>query len=298
MYDKKPWRHPAATVRSMKARGVRSLFLQTSNYHKAGAFFDRAAIEEFVHASHAHGMKVVAWYVPSFVDLDQDFRRVKAAIKFRTTRGQRFDSFALDIEAPLIWPISLRNQRLLRLSDRIRNLVGRSYALGAIIPDPVGSDYWSPFPYRQVARRYNVFIPMQYFTFHTFGYEGARAHIAEGIRRIRAATRGRRVPIHVIGGIADAVDDFEMRGFMKALHDGKVVGASLYDFPLMGAWQWSHLARFGRPVVQSRPGEMRTTHRDARARGARAGRKLRGSRPALNAPVKELLPQLVPPPGG
>ncbi len=273
MYDKKPWARPASTVRDMSARGVRSLFLQTSNYHKAGAFYDRVAIEEFIHASHAYGIEVVAWYVPSFVDLERDFERVKAAVKFRTSRGHRFDSFALDIEAPLIWPISLRNQRLIRLSDRIRDMVGPSYTLGAIIPDPVGSDYWRNFPYRAVARRYNVFIPMQYFTFHTFGYEGARAHIAEGIRRIRAATRGRRVPIHVIGGIADAVDDSEMRGFMKALKDANVVGASLYDFPLMGAWQWSHLARFDARLARRDPEDARGARPDAKARAKRHGAK-------------------------
>ena len=138
---------------------------------------------------------------------------------------------------------------------------------------------------------------MQYYRFYTFGYEGARVHIAEGIRRIRAATRGRRVPIHVIGGIANAVDASEMRGFMKALKDANVVGASLYDCPHMGAWQWSHLARFDAPLARRPPGEARRHQPGAKARSGRQGPKRASSRPrpSIGASVAKLLPQLVPP---
>ena len=72
----------------------------------------------------------------------------------RSEGGEAFDSFALDIEWSGVTPVSLRNRRMLALSDRLRAEVGPDYALGAIIPnraDGLRRDYWQPFPYAELA---------------------------------------------------------------------------------------------------------------------------------------------------
>ncbi len=274
MYDDWPWADPTGSVEDMKRHGVRTLFLQTSNYLKRGAFFNRRAIEEFIEAAHARHMKVVAWYVPSFVDLERDFQRIKAAILLRTSGGHRFDSFALDIEDDSVYPVSLRNKRLFALTAMMRKLVGSGYALGAIVPDPIRFDAWPRFPYAAVARRYDVVVPMQYFSEWTSGYDGALAHIAEGLRRMRAET-GDRTPIHVIGGIASRVDSQEMSGFVKALRQGKVFGFSLYDFPITQPGHWSSFA-----------GLHDKGPRKQRARDRPRGPSAKASTEATGAPAK------------
>ena len=165
-------------------------------------------------------MRVVAWYLPSFLYPAQDARRALAAIRFRSAKGGRFDSFALDIEASLVRGVPLRSKRLLQLSARLRAAVGHRYPLGAIIPSPVGirrhPHYWPRFPYRSLARFYNVFLPMAYATDrHIRGIKATRAYDAADIAIIRSRTGKPHVPIHLIGGLANAMGAKEIAGFMQ-----------------------------------------------------------------------------------
>ena len=135
-FDDAQWDDPEGTVQAMQALGVRTLFLQTSNYRTDYALFRPARMERFIRAAHVAGMRVVGWYLPGFDNLRRDYRRSMAAINFRTSDGQAFDSFGLDIESREVTDVTERNARLLRLSRRIRDAVGSSYPLGAIIPAP------------------------------------------------------------------------------------------------------------------------------------------------------------------
>ena len=73
--------------------------------------------------------------------------------------------------AGLSWEVLRRERsvRLLGLSSALRKAVGPDYPLGAIIPSPRGMqlrpDYWPRFPYEGLARTYDVFMPMGYFTY-------------------------------------------------------------------------------------------------------------------------------------
>ncbi|MGH2695000.1 MAG: hypothetical protein ACRDJJ_09350, partial [Actinomycetota bacterium] len=201
IYNRRPWRWPNNAVRRMSARGVETLFLQTGNYSSRGAVHRPRAAARFIAAAHRRGMRVVGWYLPGFRRMGLDTRRTLAAVRFRGPHGERFDSFSLDIESSIVDSIARRNKRLLRLSDRLRREVGSSYPLGAIVPDR-GPLYWPNFPYRRVGRRYDVFLPMAYFTFRAHGRARVNRYITRNIRTIRRKVSDRKVPIHVIGGIA------------------------------------------------------------------------------------------------
>ena len=246
MYATTTWADPEGAVAAMARDGVRTLYLQTGNYGHSVDLVHRQGLGRFVDAAHAAGLRVVAWYLPSFADPAQDARRSLSAIRFRSPGGERFDGFALDIEAGFVKPVSLRNARLLRLSVRLREAVGRGYALGAIIPSPVGLHrhplYWPSFPYRQLARYYRAFLPMAYFTdAHVHGIKPTRAYLAADVREIRARTGMPNVPIHLIGGIAGTMGADETAGFMRAVADCAPVGYSLYEFPLTPRATWRAL---------------------------------------------------------
>ena len=100
IYDDAAWADPAAAVADMAAHGVHTLYLETSNFHRPFPFVDKPGVAAFVDAAHEHGVDVVAWYLPGFLDVGLDAKRSKAAIRFRTDAGNGFDGFALDIEAP------------------------------------------------------------------------------------------------------------------------------------------------------------------------------------------------------
>jgi hypothetical protein len=247
IYAGTAWAHPEREVAAMARDGVRTLYLQTGNYEQSVDVARPRAVGRFIDAAHAAGLRVVAWYLPSFADPAQDAQRALAAIRFRSANGERFDSFALDIEAGFVKPVSLRNQRLLLLSARLRAAVGSRYALGAIIPSPVGMrrhpKFWPRFPYRPLAGYYDVFLPMAYSTDAGMrGSRATRAYNAADVAAVRIQTGDPNVPIHLIGGIAGTMGTRETAGFMQAVADCAPLGYSLYEFPITSRAAWTALA--------------------------------------------------------
>ena len=247
MYDKAPWAEPERAVLKMKRKGVTTLYLQTANYAKPRrtAIFRPDRVDRLIVAAHASGMKVVAWYLPSFRNLDKDWRRTKAALDFRTGDGQQFDSFGLDIESTKVEDIATRNRRLKTLSGKIRSEVGVSYPLTAIVPD-VHTNYWPSFPYKMVDRHFDAFLPMGYFSYRVRTFKDVYRYTRDNIRAIRQGTDDSGVKIHPIGGIAGRVGDAAARGYVEAIKDTGVLGGSYYDFPITTRSEWTILGRLGR----------------------------------------------------
>jgi hypothetical protein len=249
IYDLEAWDHPARTVRAMRRHGVHTIYLQTSNSSRGRPFVHPEEVVALLDAAARGGLDVVAWYLPGFRDLRTDLRRTLAAIRLTTPSGNRFASFALDIESPEVSRQLVRTRRLLVLTERIRLAVGEAYPLGAIVPSPrrLRTDpwFWPSFPYRRLAEAYDVFLPMTYFTWRVSGREGASWYTAKNILILRQETAGMNVPIHVIGGIAADASDPETRGFVRTIRSRNVIGASYYTFPMIRDEQWSLLRAIG-----------------------------------------------------
>lgn len=245
IYESWAWNHPKQAVRKMDRKGVRTLYLETSNYSRTKAILYPSKTKRFINAAHDRGMKVVAWYLPGFDKLDRDLARSIAAINLKTARGDKFDSFALDIEASIVTPPWKRTKRLLRLSRQIRDHVGDAYPLGAIIPSPKGMKlnvgYWPGFPYQRLAGIYDVFVPMTYYSWRTQGPVGAHDYTVSNIKIIRSKTGDSTTPIHVIGGIGDGSTGLETRGFVRACREHGVLGCSMYSLTVTDKADWEHL---------------------------------------------------------
>lgn len=248
MYDAAAWDKPAAAAADMKSHGVRTLYLETANYHLPDApqtMFRRDDVAGLIRECHNLRIKVVAWYLPGLEDLSLDYRRSVAAIRYRTPDGQKFDSFALDIEASIVKDVNIRNRRLLSLSKRLRRKVGARYPLGAIIPSPAGmamhAGYWPDFPYRALARIYDVFVPMGYYTYHGDGYGNAYRDTRNNIRIIREQTGRPSVPIHVIAGDAAKSSGSETLAYVRVLRENGAIGGSMYDWATTNDISWRAL---------------------------------------------------------
>ncbi len=249
LYDPGAWANPEASVAALSREGARTLFLETSSYRRQNDVERPALVARFVDAAHARGLRIVAWYLPSFRDVARDRRRSLAAVRFRTPAGGAFDSFALDIEASLVTPPSLRTARLLDLSARLRAAVGPAYALGGIIPSPRGMEllphYWPGFPYAELARSFDVFLPMVYFSYRTRGFGDARDYTVRSVAIIRRATGDPNVAIDLIGGVASSARLPQVRGFAAAARGCNAIGTSLYDAAGMTEPFWDALRRPG-----------------------------------------------------
>jgi hypothetical protein len=253
IYDSS-WHRPRQAVAAMAARGVRTLYLETSNFNRPSPFVYKEKTAAFIDAAHDEGLRIVAWYLPGFVDIGKDERRSLAAIRFRTDRGDAFDAFGLDIESPEVRDAGLRSERLISLSQRLRDAVG-DYPLGAIIASPRGMErnptYWPHFPYGYVAALYDVFLPMTYYSWRVSGLEGARWYTSKNIEIIRREVGTDQEPIHVIGGIANESSDQETRGFVQAVREHGIIGASFYTFPTTAASEWPILRQIRANPVET-----------------------------------------------
>jgi hypothetical protein len=229
----------------MKAHGVTTIYLQTSNYSQVVDVVRPSALGAFLDAAHAAGLHVVGWYLPSLADPPLDRRRALAALGFRSPRGGSFDSFALDIEASVVRRIALRNERLATLAHFLRRHAAAGYPLGAIIPSPVGMArhpaYWPSFPYGALAADFDVFLPMGYYSYHAHTATGAYDYTRRVIRMIHAAPGAAGVPIHVIGGLAGGASPASVAALVRAAHDCGASGVSLYEYPATTPAQWHYL---------------------------------------------------------
>jgi hypothetical protein len=236
IYDAAAWKDPAATVRDMSANGVRTLFVETANFSAKTDIVYPDQLRVFIAEAHARHMYVVAWYLPNMSADPTDYRRVVQAIDLTTADGQRFDSFALDIESSAVKPDALRNQGLATLSAQIRSHVGPKYPLGAIIPSPYGLSLkkgsWNDFPYQALAQTYDVFVPMDYYTYHDASNPQQAYDITTSCMRVIRAQPGcATTPVHMIGGIAENSTAAEVQQFVRATRETGCIGASLYGWP-------------------------------------------------------------------
>jgi hypothetical protein len=251
-FDWATWKDPGTpqradqTIAAMRRHGVSTLYLATSHHSQPDDVVNPRAVSATIEAAHSHGMKVVAWYQPSFGNPARDLRRALAAIRFETEDGEHVDSFALDIESRTVTPVEERNARLVRLAARLRDEVGPSYALGAIVPSPrlfeLYPNSWRDFPFRRLARYFDVFLPMAYWTYHASTFKDARDYTRDSVSGIRRLTRDPDMPVHAIGGTARHATNAGMRGFLSATRRCGTVGLSLYDFLTTSRSSWRAIA--------------------------------------------------------
>jgi hypothetical protein len=243
IYDKPPWRNPERAVAELASRGVHTLYLQTGNYRQTVDVVDRGGVARFIRAAHSYGIHVVAWYLPSLTDPARDLRRSLAALRFATADGQRFDSFALDVESTNVRSLALRNARAVALARDVRSAAGAGYPLGAITIAPVGASptYWPGFPFRGLSRHVDVLLPMAYFTARVRGAAQVGAYLSANVRLLRSQTADPLFPIHAIGGITPHARPAETRAFVGAALACGSLGASLWEFGTMKAADWTAL---------------------------------------------------------
>jgi hypothetical protein len=248
IYSTAAWADPEAAVATMAANGVHTLYLETGNYSHAADVFRPALAGRFIDAAHAAGMKVVAWYLPAFLNVKHDTHKALGAIRFHSATGQRFDGFALDIEATVVKSLALRDHRLITLSARLHHAVRPKYPLGAITPSPVGMSpyFWPNIPYSSLTRYYKAFLPMAYSTLRGIhSRTGTANFLASTVSEIRTASGDPTFPIHLIGGLSGYMGPRETTGFLRALAQAKPAGYSVYAFDQTTPALWRALARHG-----------------------------------------------------
>lgn len=232
-------------VRDMASRGVRTLYLESARYDDTNPIRYPRAVGAAIEEAHARGLRVVGWYPPNFADVEADLRRSIGAIRFVTPGGHRFDAFAPDIEYTQAVPDHAeRNRRALDYSQRLRAEAGSVYPLAAITYPPsslrIRPELWRDFPWTALAGLYQVFMPMNYWTGRGTDAETASAYTTENTAETRRLT-GK--PVHIIGGLADRIDEPQANAYVDAALANGAIGGGLYDYQITRPEVWDELAR-------------------------------------------------------
>jgi len=248
IYDSPAYRSPGPTAARIAARGVRTVYVETANDRSTVDIVNPKQLGVFVDELQRRGLRVVAWYLPGFVQPAVDLRRTRAMLSFRTPNGGSFDGVSLDIESLRLKSAGLRTKRLLALSRILRAEAGET-PIAAITYPSRGFErhptWWPGFPFKELTALVDAWIPMTYTGGAFPGYDATYGYVARSLRLLRAAV-GPDIPVHAAGGVANRMTADELKAFVDAVTDeGTVTGWSLYDFQTTGPKAWAALKPLG-----------------------------------------------------
>lgn len=236
------------TIAVLKKAGVQTLYMETGMSGTRQAVVPESV--PWLVAAHKAGMKVVAWYLPYYVNVHSDVARTVWIARF-THNGIRFDGVGVDIEFKgamgnnRIW-----NRNVVAHMNGVRHALGPDYPLAAIPPPPLqmrlAPETWQGFPWAQLGKVSSDIMLMSYWSFRTgcprialnCPYEFTKYNV-EITRRLT----GDRVPIHVIGGVGDGITWSGLNQFVQGAIDAHADGASIYDIGTTRPQWWRSLSR-------------------------------------------------------
>ena len=246
IYDGPVYAAPERTADRIAARHVQTVWVETANDGATVDVVNPIQLGRFVDALHAHGIRVVAWYLPGHVKPAVDLRRSLAMLAFRSATGGAFDGIALDIESTKVRNVALRSSRAVALTRQVRQAAG-DVPLAVIPFNPRGLERrpttWPRFPWVRLAACVDAFVPMVYTGGSMKGFDATYGYVTRALRLLRAQTGNPDVQIHVAGGVADRLGSDELAGFVAAVgDDGGTIGLSLYDWMTTPPRAWKALA--------------------------------------------------------
>ena len=110
-------------------------------------------LDALIDRAHARGLHVVAWYLPTFVDVDADLRRLVAAAELRV------DGLGVDIEATDVVDPVERNRRVSTCplaSGRGGRKALAAITLSSVHLQVVNPAYWPGYPWAELGATYDV----------------------------------------------------------------------------------------------------------------------------------------------
>lgn len=234
------------TLMFMKRKGVTTMWLQASKRSEKtpNSLLSPDRLGPLLEAAHAQGIRVVAWYLPTFDSPSTDWRNVDAMLQFKY-KGHHFDAIGLDIEDRRV-PVATRNARLVDLSRKTRArtwLPLTAIVLPPVLTEEVNPSYWGGnFPWMALKSSFDVWTPMGYYTAYRRHpqWRDAATSTAEDIRRIRRHLQA-QVPVSYAGGLAGNSTTADYQGFTRAAREQGALGTSAYDWVTTPDWAWQHL---------------------------------------------------------
>jgi hypothetical protein len=229
-------------VDAMADAGVQTLYIQTAHARSASrGVMEPELLAPILQRAHDRELHVVAWYLPTFEDVELDLDRLTASAALDV------GGLAVDIESTAVADVAERNRRLLDLTTQLRAALGPDRAMAAITPSAVhlqvvNPAYWPAFPWAELASAYDAMLPMSYWTIRTVPLRNGETYTAGNLERIRVSTGDPDLPIVPVGGLAEDATVDDLAGMLRAIDAEGSPGGGLYDWATSTPEQWAALA--------------------------------------------------------
>lgn len=238
-------------VDRLAANGVQTIYIQTATFRHPDVLLDSGRLRQIIDRAHANGIRVVGWYLPEFVDVRYDIDRLMAIANFGG-----FDGVGIDIESTANPDVAARSKNLLTESAFMRGLYP-NLPLAAIPVTPViweglNRSWWPNFPYRELVKYYDAWMPMAYWSYRTpeSGWKDPYRYVYESVVQLRTLTGNPTLPVHPIGGEAAALTTSDIFWMNAAMTDSNAIGGSIYDDASTSPALYGALTLFRRELVK------------------------------------------------
>ncbi|MHB1138066.1 MAG: hypothetical protein ACYC2O_03860 [Microthrixaceae bacterium] len=255
-----------ADVERLARNGVQTLYIQTATFRHPDVILDPWVLRAILDRAHAHGIRVVGWYLPEFTDPAYDLDRLVAIGRFG------FDGIGIDIESTANGDVAARSRNLIVESTFIRgmfpNLPMAAIPVTPVIWEELNRGWWPNFPYQELVPLYDAWMPMAYWSYRfcsfTDWYDAYR-YTYESVARLKALTRRPDLAVHPIGGEATpdvcksgpragqtppATTAADLNRMNAAMIDSGAIGGSIYDDNTTPSWLYDSLQQFRRDLVK------------------------------------------------
>ena len=241
-----------ADVDRLAADGVQTLYIQPSTFRHPAAVLDEALLRRIIKRAQSRGVRVVGWYLPEFKDTGFDIGRMSAIIDLGV------DGLGIDIESTANGDVAARTRNLLAEVKFLR-LLHPDAAMAAIPVTPViweslNRSWWPNFPYRELARYMDAWMPMAYWSYRRAGsfpeWGDPYRYTLESVTRLRALTGRPDLPVHPIGGEGTGMTTADVDAMARAMVDSGSIGGSVYDDNITNRGLYPSLRQFRRQLVK------------------------------------------------
>lgn len=239
-----------ADVDRLARDGVQTLYIQPSTYRHPDVVLDPARLQAIIARARAGGMRVVAWYLPRFVDINEDLVRMVAMARLGV------DGIGVDIESTDNPDVAARTEALLVevrfLRGAFPDLPMAAIPVTPVIWEELNRAWWPGFPYRELSNLFDAWMPMAYWSYRRpdSGWRDPYRYTAESVTRLRALTGRPGLPVHPVGGESAGMTPADVDAMARALVDTRALGGSVYDDNITPRALYGPLQQFRRDIVK------------------------------------------------
>jgi len=239
-------------VDRLAAAGVQTLYIQPSTFRHPATVLDEPLLRSIIKRAQSRGVRVVGWYLPELKDVSFDVGRMAAIM------GLGVNGLGIDIESTANGDVAARTQNLLS-EVRFLRLVFPDAAMAAVPVTPViweqlNRSWWPNFPYREMAKYFDAWMPMAYWSYRRAGsfpeWGDPYRYTVETVTRLRTLTGKPDLPVHPIGGEAAGMTSADVDAMARAMVDTGSIGGSVYDDNTTPRDLYPSLQQFRRELVK------------------------------------------------